>query len=69
VPSSTPNSDEPDEDREKRKGRARAIREQIEGLRRGISSPPSNPREFVNRPRKVSDRQADAADADESDEG
>ena len=65
MPSSTPNPDEPDEDQEQRKSRARAIREQIEGLRRGITSPPSNPREFVNRPRKVSNRQADADEADE----
>jgi hypothetical protein len=62
VPSSTPTDDEPREDSEERKGRAAALREQIEELRRGAPRPPSNPREFVERSTTAPDDPADEDD-------
>jgi hypothetical protein len=48
MPSSIPNPDETEDDRDERDARAAAIRDQVEALRRGIKIPPKNPREFVD---------------------
>ena len=48
MPSSIPNPDETDDDRDERAARAAAIRDQVEALRRGVRIPPKNPREFVD---------------------